>query len=177
MWVVCFGVSQYVFYFSCLTANAVEIWGELLCLEPNLRVSITADHHRLLLLLGCLVFLLVHDVGVADVSVPDEQIDFVLFARVLCLPPRYCSEEDYEAGEVIFSPGDEADSFYVVTDGQVTTQPFAARNTITLRLSTMLYLRGSGRHFHWHPCCHVWPRGGAHHRIPPQSNLKIQRKT
>ncbi|CAN0514140.1 unnamed protein product, partial [Scytosiphon promiscuus] len=32
---------------------------------------------------------------------------------------RYCSEEEYEAGEVIFSPGDEADSFYVVTDGQV----------------------------------------------------------
>eukprot|EP00752_Nemacystus_decipiens_P005603 g5071.t1 len=32
---------------------------------------------------------------------------------------RYCSQEDYEAGEVIFSPGDEADSFYVVTDGQV----------------------------------------------------------
>ncbi|CAM9379243.1 unnamed protein product [Ectocarpus fasciculatus] len=32
---------------------------------------------------------------------------------------RYCSEEDYQAGELIFSPGDEADSFYVVTDGQV----------------------------------------------------------
>ncbi|CBN78269.1 conserved unknown protein [Ectocarpus siliculosus] len=32
---------------------------------------------------------------------------------------RYCSEEDYHAGELIFSPGDEADSFYVVTDGQV----------------------------------------------------------
>ncbi|CAM9877180.1 unnamed protein product [Ectocarpus sp. 12 AP-2014] len=32
---------------------------------------------------------------------------------------RYCSEEDYHAGELIFSPGDEADSFFVVTDGQV----------------------------------------------------------
>lgn len=32
---------------------------------------------------------------------------------------RYCSAEDYQAGELIFSPGDEADSFYVVTDGQV----------------------------------------------------------
>lgn len=32
---------------------------------------------------------------------------------------RYCSEEDYAAGEVIFSPGDEANNFYVVTDGQV----------------------------------------------------------
>ena len=39
--------------------------------------------------------------------------------HTVVLAPRYCSEEDYEAGEAIFSPGDEADSFYVVTDGQV----------------------------------------------------------
>lgn len=32
---------------------------------------------------------------------------------------RYCVEEEYCAGEIIFSPGDAADSYFVVTDGQV----------------------------------------------------------
>lgn len=44
-----------------------------------------------------------------------------MLSTVYFLLLRYCFEEDYEAGEVIFSPGDEGDSFYVVTAGQVIT--------------------------------------------------------
>lgn len=40
---------------------------------------------------------------------------------IRCAPSlgRYCHEEDYDAGDIIFSPGDGGDRFYIVTEGQV----------------------------------------------------------
>lgn len=50
----------------------------------------------------------------------------VPFRRV-SVPNRYCHEEVYGTGDIIFSPGDDGDRFYIITDGQVRSLRHNAR--------------------------------------------------